>query len=713
LVVGHRSAIGITDEVLHEYGYFALDCLGSSVYVFAINAILLEELDPAQLAIAGALGRIDAAVYTLASHAYRLGLAHGWARYIAVCGERFQALPESVLLEAFNRSMGAAVLLDLSNLERLVGYLRNAITGDVDFATATVSTGVSKAVRNLASSQLQGLVRQFIDGDVCFGDEMFTYEAQGPCHSQEFKCRVAGDTCDLFTAVSPKKFVANRLSCNKLLEYVCRQAFANEGGGKPSGVGWVDKLVRVMRLALLDEPDDRAWLGLRLDAMPLPNPELWKCVKQAIKDPFRACERALAAMKGAADLSATHKEKLRRLVLMRLRERTAARPMQVIEASLNRLVEADGRSTRDDVIGVMCSCLNLLKCLDLHACSLVPMPNIVSDAIALLSPTADIRIAVPAVLARIDSNMYRNILEQIRSSAAVTGAVCVDVSGEYVRVRCDLALSERMCHEALMLAAWQFCRVPACGFTVERSSAGLAIIMPLVKFVNVTKEGVWSEDNGTDDGGLTDKGEGIVPHVEAGRTALHEIKNIIIASPTRWREELRQCAASFAKAVDVFRAPQIDRCALERVRDIVVETARRASRAYGLEGSVDILYEEEVGWTDTGMVRVVFGNLADNAARSAAKASDQKWAIEGVMTATELDVVVRNTCDDVETAKNRIEGNGLARSDHLAGTGLGIATIKSLAAKLLGKVTYDYLDGQVSVRVVLPTDVVSMAGLLE
>ncbi len=253
------------------------------------------------------------------------------------------------------------------------------------------------------------------------------------------------------------------------------------------------------------------------------------------------------------------------------------------------------------------------------------------------------------------------------------------------------------------------------GFVVRGTQAGCEFLMPLVDKVSVSAgclSRVYVRGAAADGIEPRTLAEELSPQVERVLSALHEIKNRIIAYPGGWRDELRKYEGGLAEATEAMRAPQLVRTGCEALHRIVCEAAREADAAYGAKCRFDVMYDDDSAYCDEAMLATIFRNLASNASRAASEAADGLWGIDGTVTREEIDVTVFNACNDVASARAIIEGAS-ARSTSRQGTGIGLPTIRRLVAKLVGRLDFQYTADQVRAHTFIPVDLNSAVCLLE
>lgn len=688
-----------------------LTVLGNRAYNYGIVVSILRDQDFVQLSEPDLQGRIASMVSTLGANEYKVRLARPWSVYIRTGPGVDRPLPESILLDAFEGSLGAAALLDLSNLDAITSYLREKLSTVADFATATVEAEFAREVRNIAKSQLQQLAQMCFPGEQLFCDSVFEFQMAGPCHAQQFTCRIVGERPNQFTGVAASKSAATKIACDNTLAFICQHI--GSAAAVVSGVVWIDSIIKSMQDNLLDEPSEGSWLAVRFEALPLPQPEFWHAVHAAVRNPQKASiTTALQSVLDNSELTFARKQSLSTFLADRIAERSSARALQVVQLSLNRLLEKDNEKTAEHAIGIVCSSLHLLNCLERHACRWATVPEIVVDALSLLAPADDTMVFVPARLAHIEYESYLTILQQLRASHCVSGTIAVAIGDvvESLQIRGSLSGNAAADHGPLFAATWELCDVSQCGYSVRGTGPDFVIEIPLKGDVCVTSKGV------SDDGTVASvrgigPGADISLEVERARSALHEIKNRMIASPARWMDEISGCATNLSKVAETMRAPQLERVALNRICEIIDAAVANANATYGITGQVDVIHDEDVGYVDAIMVATILRNLADNASRAASEVNSGTWGIEGVITASEIDVNVWNACSDVAGAKVNVEAGG-GRSSSLLGTGIGVSTIKRLAGKLCGRVTYKFDELEVCASVVLPVDAATASLML-
>ncbi|MBI2480143.1 MAG: hypothetical protein HYV60_16385 [Planctomycetia bacterium] len=285
-----------------------------------------------------------------------------------------------------------------------------------------------------------------------------------------------------------------------------------------------------------------------------------------------------------------------------------------------------------------------------------------------------------------------------------------DVVGS-LQLRGSLAGDEVADHVPLFAATWELCEASQFGYSVRGTGLDFVIEIPLKGDVCVTSKGVSDDDTVASVRGIG-MGAQISTEVERARSALHEIKNRMIASPARWMDEISGCATDLSKVAETMHAPQLERVTLNRIWKIIDEAVAGSNATYRTTGEVDVIHDEDVGYVDAAMVATILRNLADNASRAASEVKNGAWGIEGVVTASEIDVNVWNACSNVAGAKLNVEAGG-GRSSGVSGTAIGVSTIRKLAGKLLGRVTYNYDQQSVSARVFLPVDLATVSWAVE
>jgi ribonuclease-3 len=707
IAVTHSSLDAELSDTSGPKGY-GLTLLGNRAYLYAVASALFRELDLNELSAPDLRGRIGFAIFTVATHPYKARLAQPWSVYIHASKHVPRPLPESVLLDAFDGSLGAAVLLDLANVDTLAIYLREQLDTHVNVSTASVDSSISKEVRNLAKTQLQHLWQICFPKEKPFLDTLFTFHIAGPRHSEQFTCQIIGDLQNQFSGVAATKAAAQKVACDKALAFICRHV--SVGNAIPSGVVWIDSLVNSMRDNLLDQPTEAMWLAVRFEEFPFPWREFWTAVRAAVFDPVGGYVTGLQAIQQNSDLSGSQKHRLSTFLADRFAERTAARPIRVVEMSLNGLLEKQKKPTAAHAISIVSSGLHLLKFLERHTRRWVTVADIVTHALSLLAPSAQLKILVPVKLAHIEIEGYLTVLQQLRASQCACGRIAVAVVEESLVISGELSGSGVMDHGPLFAATWASCDGSVRGFTACGSSAGFNIKIPLKGEVYVTTDGVCDEDTQRSIGALGPVGH-LGPEAEGARSALHEVKNRMIASPERCMEEISGCAKNLTKMAEIMRTPHLERVALHRVCEIIRDAVTNAGATYGTAGEVDLIHEDDVGYVDVAMVATIFTNLADNASRAAGEVEKGAWRVEGIITASEIDVSVWNTCRDVAAAKLNVGAVG-GHASSILGTGIGVATIKRLAGKLLGTVAYQFEEWQVCATVVLPLDLARVSWIL-
>ena len=733
IVVTHSS---LKSELSRRCGpkECGLTVLGNCAYNYGIAAAIFRDQDSTQVSAQDLQARISSMVTALGSNRYKARLAQPWSVHIRIGPGIKRPFPDSILLDAFEGSLGAATLIDLRNLDAISVFLRDKLSTDADFAKATVEAGFSREMTGIAKSQLQQLSQMCFPDGQQFDESVFSIHVAGPFHAQQMTCRIVGDQQSNFSGAGASRSAATKVVCDKTLAFVCEQIAATMPVS--SGVKWIDAIVDSMRANLLDEPSEGSWLKVRFETLPFPRREFWEAVSAAVRHPHKtSITSALQSIRDNRELTFAQTQRLSTFLSNHTAERGSVRVLQVVQLSLMRLLDQHNEKTAEHAISVVCSSLQIMTCLQRHNLRWATVPDIVVDALSILAPGVDTKVCVPARIAHIEYESYLTILQQLRAchdskdditvailagnnsspvayaSAKDTITVAVHDELRAIQIRGSLSGSGIADHEPLFLATWELCDLSRCGYSVVGTGSEFIIEIPLRSDVIVNCEGLCDDATTTFPGGSGPE-SGVSPEVERAKNALHEIKNRMIASPARWMEEIRECATDLKKVADIMRAPQPERVESSRIGEIIDEAVAKANATYGIVGEVGVIYDEDFGYVDVKMVATILRNLADNASRAASEGSKGAWGIEGIITASEIDVNVWNTCRNTAKARVNVEAGG-GRSSSLLGTGIGVPTIKRLAGKLLGRVTYQFDEREVCARVVLPIDLATVSWMLE
>jgi hypothetical protein len=307
------------------------------------------------------------------------------------------------------------------------------------------------------------------------------------------------------------------------------------------------------------------------------------------------------------------------------------------------------------------------------------------------------------------------MLGQLQACGCLADKLRVDRADERSVQMLIGRVPESRCIRLLVEETWNLCS--GSGFIVRPVDNGVEVEMIALPRVQVSASGISAsvETVGIDSSGgvAEDCGEDdSLRQVNAMLTALHEIKNRVLAYPEEWRVELNHYARGLSDAVRLMRAPEIRRLQSSRLFDLCNDAVREAQSAYGGSGKVDVLVEDESVYSDDEMVRIVIRNLASNAARAASEAKKSEWGIEGTISAHELDLVVWNRCEDISLARQSLESRQ-TRTRSGYGTGSGLPIIRRLIGKMLGRLDFQYLTDEVRARVLVPVDLMTVSGLLD
>ena len=253
---------------------------------------------------------------------------------------------------------------------------------------------------------------------------------------------------------------------------------------------------------------------------------------------------ALQTIESDVVLDSHQKAGLTRFLSKLLAERGPARVLQVVSQAYQSLLENVDERASSHAVSVICSCLYLLKCLRRdrwrRSVATTSQPLRVYGHVRRILCR---RVIVPERVVYIDREKYGCVLKQLQSSGSGTTGIDV-VADEVGTVTLTIqGWREIPGHKPLLETAWAFMRrQQAPGFVARRSPGGFEFQMPLVERVNVSARGL----HGVYVGGGRAEGIGSkevrcgtsTPSRRRVLTALHEIKNRIIAYPMGWRDEL-------------------------------------------------------------------------------------------------------------------------------------------------------------------------------
>jgi hypothetical protein len=679
-----------------------LAVLGNRAFNYALRSAILHEQSFSGLSNPDLDARVTDMVSTLGSNRYKSRLADPWSTFVCAGPNVPRPFPETVLLDAYEGLFGAAALSDLGNIEALESYLREQLGDVADFATISVRAELARELRNVGRSQLQQLYQFCFPGKSLSPEELFDVEIAGPGHAQQISCHIVGDRTGLLFGVASTRSAAVKVACDKALAWLCGHI---AGEGVLSGVSWIDSTVLSLRAGLLDSPSEANWLAVRFDLLPFDRQAFWNAVSSAVRTPQKeSLSAALHAVHDNSDLTLRQRECLFAFLAERLRDRIAARAIESVQVAFQGLLESDHGVAPPLAIRTACVALHLLKAFTWHKHSWVTTPDVVRDALAILSPCSSTRVKAPANAVFIEHEAYLTILHQLRAAECLSGDVTVslDEQDQALVISSALHIEEWRNQRQLCLETWGLCDLSRCGFEVGVLDDRVNIRLPINTEVLVSRDGICSESVRSSPSEIA-YATSAFTDFEGACTALHEIKNRIIAHPEQWQAEVRESATNLMRVAQVMRGPKPERTRLHNIRLLVEGAAANANAAYKTRGIIDIIDDDGVGYIDSEMLRTLLRNLTDNAARAASEANNGIWSLEGYIDSSAIEIIVCNSCDDVVKAKEGIEKGGM-RSGNARGTGIGVSTMKRLAGKLLGSVGYEYENGSVVSKLSIPID---------
>jgi hypothetical protein len=477
-----------------------------------------------------------------------------------------------------------------------------------------------------------------------------------------------------------------------------------------TGISWIDRTLNKLRDDLLESPSEEGWLALKVDILPLPDPGFWEEIRSAVRNPNKASiEAATASIRANIALSEAQKKNLCSFLAQRLLNRKSAAPLQVVQLSLQKLLDRPDAVDPEHAISVVCSGIFLLKILGQPVPRWVGTPDIVRDTFSLLSLDMPQQLIVPACLTQIDYEAFLTVLHQLRSTDCLDGALEVTTNSEQglLHITGGFRADAARDHWPLLAETWGMCDLSRNGFSVSGSVESFDISVSLTSTVRVTPDGFHAECAAEPET-PTALPPPVSTDVEAARSALHEIKNRMIASPAHWAMELGEASTNLMKVAQLLRTPEIQRIDLKQIRLFIEEAVTEANALNGTSGIADVIEDDGCGYVDADMLKTILKNLTDNAARSAGDVVNGTWAIEGYADAESLEITISNSCGNVHAARTSIESNTPGVSS-IRGTGLGVSTIRRLAGKLMGKVTYEYEDSAVVSRLYLPVNLAALS----
>jgi len=688
-----------------------LTLLGNVVYSYAILSELLRRRTPAGLPMEHAYGPAKTFVSTLDSNRYKLRFSRTWSKYIVIRSDLRLRIPQSILVDAFESLLGAAVLHDLTNVDAITEYLCNGIGPDADFDNGTVSQDVASRVLNSGKSLLQQVYQRFGPPDNFRLEKKTEVTCRGPDHNSVYVCRMKGDNSGAFVGEASTKATAVDMACRKVLLYLGQHV--TKGSTQTCKVAWIDRMISNINDGLFLNPREVVWLTLPIRNPLLALPDALAAVADAVRSSSSAAsDVALQAIERCGALEPLQKEHLCKFVQSLSAGRESSQVLQVVQRSFQKLLDTTEEGGAEHAVNILCSCLFALKCLGRHGCQIISLHDIAMVTLATLRPKQSGCAAVPARFAYVDRERLGSVLAQLQSSSQHPDEVRFTLNESSSAILEIRGWQEIADHEPLVRTAWDLCKLDASGFSVRQIEGGCDLVIPLVEHICVSPEGIAEPCERQQKGWTGGTAEGkLDPQVASVLTALHEIKNRIIAYPNSWREELAAYAAGLRQIAEIVRAPRLTRIKLEAAYEVLCTAMGDASAASATKGRLDVLYEDDIGYGDEAMMMLIFRNIINNASRAAQESGNGVWGVEGTITGDEIDVTVWNTCSDISNARANIEGGGTGKTTRF-GTGIGLPTIRRLMAKLLGRLDFEFTADCVRTRVCIPVDLVSASTLI-
>ena len=247
-----------------------LTLLGNLAYEYSFLLEILRSQQIEQLSGTDLPARMLSATQMLFNNLYKIRLADGWRSYIRTSSGTPRPLADSIVLDAFEGSIGAAVAVDFGALAEIRRCLRERVAGDVDLTDLSLEPTIHQDIAGAPRALLQQLSQFVHPGRTFILSELLLFEIIGPSDTSEVVCKVKGDLDGRLNSVAPRKKGAIAACSESILRLIC--SLVENSVDRQSGIGWIDSLVGSLCNSLFENPLEDAWRSAILQRLPFAEP---------------------------------------------------------------------------------------------------------------------------------------------------------------------------------------------------------------------------------------------------------------------------------------------------------------------------------------------------------------------------------------------------------------------------------------------------------